>query len=150
MTDKLLESGASRVLLSASSLPDSVPDQKPGKGPLSGIHAAIQMLDNGVNLLVVPVDMPLLPVSVCQRLMEKVEGQPLMVQGFMLPMILPVNEALRSQIELQINSSDHRDYSLRKLHKALKGNSLPLPEHETAFFQNTNTPEDWQNALTFI
>ncbi len=192
MIDILEASGIDRVLLSRVELNDDpyneqhneqvVADIISDRGPLGGIHAALAELPDHINLIVVPVDMPLLPVACCQQLLndqrlnhqrldhqrfsnqrfsnqrfsnqvsEPKQPVPICYEGcyesYTLPMVLPVNPALRAQVEKAINSSNHRDYSLRNLHRMLGGEYLDLPPADEILFKNTNTPEDWQSALS--
>ncbi|MRI33528.1 molybdenum cofactor guanylyltransferase [Endozoicomonas sp. OPT23] len=170
MADILTNSGVDHVLYSSGerSSSERSSSEKPGRewadeqtisdiisdrGPLGGIHAVIAELPDQVNLVVVPVDMPLLPEACCRLLMndQKLATEqpvPVCFENYTLPMVFPVNKALREQVSKAINSSSHRDYSLRNLHRALNGEYQALPADYEDFFQNTNTPEDWRSALS--
>lgn len=153
MQNLLHEAGVERILLSGSQFGDrGMIDVVPGKGPLSGVHTALQKLSDGACLLVVPVDMPLLPVSACQKLVSSSVAQatPVIFDNFTLPMALPVNQALRQAVVQSIESLNRKDYSLWRLFCSLDGVSLPLPEGMEKLFQNTNTPEDWHTACQMV
>lgn len=122
----------------------SIPDELPGRGPLSGIHAALSKLDDGYCLLVVPVDMPLLPVEALEILAQ--QQQPCCFDGYTLPMLLPVTPQLRQWVIDSINSQQPRNYSLWRLHRHLQGVTIALPGHLVSGFCNANTPEDWQQC----
>ena len=149
MADMLSRAGVSDILFSSNELTGVtfLADIIPDRGPLSGIHAALNELPNSVHLIIVPVDMPLLPAEACQQLLDSAGSVPVCYQNYTLPMVLPVTEALREQVSKAIESDNHRDYSLRNLHRALSGEYLPLGQGYAELFQNTNTPEDWQQAL---
>ena len=139
------QAGVSRIMVSGEGYGShSIADELPGRGPLSGIHAALSKLDDGERLLVVPVDMPLLPVEALAILAD--QQQPCCFEGYTLPMLLPVTPMLRQWIIECINSQDHRNYSIWRLHRNLQGTTLPLPDHLVKGFSNANTPEDWQRC----
>ena len=139
------QAGISRVMVSGEGYGRrSVPDELPGRGPLSGIHAALSKLDDGDRLVVVPVDMPLLPAEALATLAG--QHQPCCFEGYTLPMLLPVTPMLRQWVIECINTQDHRNYSIWRLHKNLQGTTIPLHEHLAAGFCNANTPEDWQQC----
>ena len=139
------QAGVSRIMVSGEGYGShSVPDELPGRGPLSGIHAALSELDDGEQLLVVPVDMPLLPVEALMTLAD--QQQPCCFEGYTLPMLLPVTPLLRQWVIECINTQDHRNYSIWRLHRNLQGTTIPLPEHLAERFSNANTPEDWQQC----
>ena len=139
------QAGVSRILVSGEGYRSfSVPDVVPGRGPLSGIHATLAKLNDGDRLLVVPVDMPLLPVEALVTLVN--QQQLCCFEGYTLPVLLPVTPLLRKRVAECIHSRDRRDYSIWRLHRHLQGVKLPLPEHLAKGFCNTNTPEDWQQC----
>ena len=139
------QAGISRIMVSGEGYGShSVADELPGRGPLSGIHGALSKLDDGERLLVVPVDMPLLPVAALTILAS--QNQPCCFDGYTLPMLLPVTPLLRQRVTGCIHSQDHRNYSLWRLHRKLQGATIPLPGHFAAAFCNANTPEDWQQC----
>ncbi|MGI9278124.1 MAG: NTP transferase domain-containing protein [Endozoicomonas sp.] len=153
MQNLLHESGVDEVLLSGAQFGSkALVDKIPGKGPLSGIHAAIESLPDGVNLLVVPVDMPLLPPEACKKLVSSTaeKGSAVMFETFSLPLILPVNSQLRAAVNNALSSQDHKDYSLRRLFDRLHGVAIPLPDEMEVRFQNTNTPDEWRRAQTVL
>ena len=146
------QAGISKVMISSNHLQgkEVVADVIPGRGPLGGIHAALSLIPDGDSLLVIPVDMPLLPIVAVQRLAQQKEI--CSYQNFTLPLLLVVTPALRQQVESNIHSENRRDYSLWKLHQALQGKTIELsespelPESMAHAFSNANTPEDWQQC----
>ncbi|WP_422451739.1 molybdenum cofactor guanylyltransferase [Endozoicomonas sp. ALC066] len=150
MQNLLYESGIDKVLLSGDQFGSrALVDKIPGRGPLGGVHAAIDTLTDGVNLLVVPVDMPLLPPEACRKLVLSAAelGRAVIFETFSLPLILPVDSQLRSAVNSALSSQDHQDYSLGRLFDRLQGVAVPLPAPMAAYFQNTNTPDEWHRAL---
>ena len=146
MAGLLDQAGINHVMVSSNQLQgiEFVADEIPGRGPLSGIHAALNKIHDGSLLLVVPVDMPLLPVAAVQTLSEQVDT--CSYQDFTLPLLLVVNPELRQQVDHNIRSENRRDYSLWRLHKALQGKTIELSASMADRFGNANTPEDWQQC----
>lgn len=143
MAGLLEQAGVHPVMVSGSDYGEaSVSDLITERGPLGGIHACLQTLKDGERLLIVPVDMPLLPVEALQILSD--QHQPCCFDNFTLPMMLPVTPLLRGWVEFSIHSTERRDYSLWRLHKNLQGITLKLPDSMVSAFSNANTPQDWQ------
>lgn len=153
MASNLMQAGAEIALVSGGSeLPEckpypTVPDIIPGKGPISGLHAAISEIDDGCRLLVVPVDMPLLSSDLLCQLQEFSKKQSTLVffEDFPLPVCFHVNPLLRKHLQAAIESSNHKDYSLWRLIRKLEGQTVKLSGlDQISQFRNTNTPEEWQ------
>lgn len=146
MMSLLGQAGISRVMVSGDRCGSySVPDELPGRGPLSGIHGVLSGLEDGERLLIVPVDMPLLPVESLNILSQ--QQYPCCFDGYTLPMLLPVTPLLRQRVAESINSPEPRNYSLWRLHRHIQGVTIPLPEELKSGFCNANTPEDWHQCL---
>ncbi|WP_067515128.1 molybdenum cofactor guanylyltransferase [Endozoicomonas ascidiicola] len=146
MIHLLHKAGIEQVLLSGAGFPEkTVEDLVPGRGPLSGIHAALMSLEYGERLLVIPVDMPLVPLEAIQTLYEQSDKQQLCCfDGFNLPVVIPVTEDSRRVIVEKIQSDNPKDYALWRLYQALGGKTIPLPEDRIQLFSNANTPEEWR------
>ena len=146
MVALLEQAGIHRVMISSGHLKaeQAIADRIPGRGPLSGIHAILPHIADGDCLLVVPVDMPLLPVPALKQLAG--QKHTCCFKGFTLPLMLSIDARLREQVDLAIHSESPRDYSLWRLHQNVQGSTLVLPESMTTAFSNANTPEDWQQC----
>ena len=146
MAGLLDQAGINRIMISSNHLQGAnvIADKVPERGPLSGIHAALRQISDGQYLIVVPVDMPLLPVEAIRQLSQ--EEHTCFYQDFTLPMLLSVTPGLRQQVECSIHSPNRRDYSLWKLHQAMQGQTLIMPESMLTAFGNANTPDDWQKC----
>ena len=162
MADKLAAAGADPVLISGNSQITArqpgrtVTDRLPGRGPLSGIHAALSKIPNDdfllTRLLVVPVDMPLLSTELLKYLADRSRQHqsPCHFQDFTLPFCLPVTTCLRERVERAIHSPDRKDYSILRLLRYLDSRAVPLPaQDQETLFINTNTPEEWHACQTF-
>ena len=153
MISRLKSAGLRSAMLSGDGYAsDGLIDLIPGKGPLSGIHAALNNAnaEQSAGLCIVPVDMPLLSASLirelCIRGLE--QQQALCYEGFMLPIYLPVNAQTLHAVNQAINSPQHKDYSLYRLHRKLNGGTMPVPEGMERFFRNANTPNEWATCLS--
>lgn len=148
MAELLSNTGIRQVMISGQGFTgeNSVADIIPQRGPLSGIHAALQRLPSGDRLLVCPVDMPLLPL-VAIRLLG-MQSVLCCFEGFTLPLLLPVNASARTAIDRAIHSDNTKDYALWRLYQQLDGQTIPLPQAMTDYFENANTPEDWRHLMT--
>lgn len=147
-------SGAQRVWISrfADDSPEShtwLQDIVPGRGPMSGIHAALHTTC-AEALVVVPVDMPLLKPEHLARLVAHFDGaHPVEYNDYSLPLLLPVNESTREAVERAIHSDNRRDYALWRLMDRLGSIRLARPADHQQAFANTNTPDEWQAACQF-
>lgn len=143
----LEQAGVATVRLSGSQLPGGLADRIPGRGPLSGVHAALGELTQEAyqGLLVVPVDMPRLSAGLIRQLCRQgvQHEQPLCYQGYILPLFLPITPQLCQRVNQAISSLQPRDYSLHRLHHGLKGGTMPLPEGLAPLLANANTPAEW-------
>lgn len=156
MISLLNKAGVNRVLLSGSGFASELlarssnsdplviclDDLLGGRGPLGGIHSAFSLLNDTERLLVVPVDMPLLPINAISTLAR--QQQTCSFTGYNLPVLLTVTKESRQVINQQVNSDDHRDYALWRLQQRLGGQTLPLQTTMADHFINANTPEQWR------
>ncbi|MFQ3250268.1 MAG: molybdopterin-guanine dinucleotide biosynthesis protein A [Glaciecola sp.] len=119
-------------------------DLIPNKGPLSGIHSMALRFPN-CNLLVVPVDLPLLDANTLQELIDNGEQNQSNVRFE------------TDNLPLFINNTPHfrqaLDYTLKFAECLSVGkfcSQLPLVELENSVASkmfNANTPEQWQFAM---
>lgn len=149
MAALLQQSGAVRVLTSGPHAgAHGLPDQQPGLGPLGGLLTLAQTQADGIYLLV-PVDMPLLRVTLLRRLAAAVCEAPevacAIVAGYPLPLCLRLDDVARRAINA-LAAKPPRERSLRALHAMLAGATLTLGEGDAACLVNCNTPEQWQEV----
>lgn len=150
MRDLLRQAGAARVLVSGPyPEPDGLPDRQPGLGPLGALLTLAQTQADGVYLLV-PVDMPLLTVALIERLAAAAphragESACVGYAGHVLPLCLRLDEATRITIRA-VGGEPQRSRSLRALHAALGGATLPLADCDARALANCNTPEEWREV----
>ena len=147
MVSLLGRAGIDRVLLSGSGFSSGVADILPGKGPLSGIHAAFAELEDDDRLFVIPVDMPLLPVKAIRWLCT--EPSCCCFEGYNLPVLLALTRETRMLLERAIRSENPKDFALWRWYRQIGVKTLSLPASMEEKFINVNTPKDWQTLITF-
>lgn len=122
-----------------------IPDGRPGQGPLAGIEAALQHV-RGDWALVLGCDMPRTPLSFLQTIAERTSESkalaivPEPVPGGLEPLCAAYHRDALPHVSKALNEG-------RRKVKALL-ESLPierLTDADRAWFQNLNTPEDWQH-----
>ena len=126
--------------------PGCIADRVPGQGPLGALHSLSHHYP-GRDLLVVPVDMPLLSAATLAALFTagSALSRPRHYAGYLLPLWLPLAPAAIRAIETRVTDSA-ADRSLAALLRDLSTETLPLhgPEAE---FANVNTPAEWEIIL---
>lgn len=142
MTAKLRALDLAEVVVCRAA-PGCIADRVPGQGPLGALHSLSHHYP-GRDLLVVPVDMPLLTTATLAALLaaRHESRQPRHYQGYLLPLWLPLASAAIRAIETRVTDSA-ADRSLAALLRDLSAETLPLhgPEAE---FANINTPAEWE------
>lgn len=116
----------------------------PHKGPLSGIHS-IAMRFPFSNLLVVPVDLPLIDAATLQNLIDSGESRSQNVRYAKqsLPIFLKNTEAMRQTLDYTLRCTNHFSVASFCAHFSLY--ELGLDAQSSLY--NTNNPEQWQAAL---
>lgn len=113
------------------------------RGPLAGLYSALLQRPEVSFWLLVPVDMPALPVERLSALLHHVqtESVPVAYHNAPLPLAVPATATLRETLAIWLNQADG-PRSLRALMSHFNGRWLaePLDEHDRL---NLNTPEDW-------
>ncbi len=142
MRGLLREAGAQRVLVSGDYPAfDGIADETGGLGPLGGLGSVAAHLADGV-LVVVPVDMPMLDASLLRRL-ASIDADCACFVDHVLPLRLRLNDRSRAWLRQALELPPPQR-SLRALHAALDGISLPLTDTQRAQLLNCNTPEQWR------
>lgn len=137
----LLESsGADQVLVSRNNAPDTLQDIFPFQGPLAGIHAALCATEQ--DLLIVPVDMPLLNDALLLTLLTgAAESGARHYQRFPIPAFIPNSAEARDFLEQVL--SGESDRSVRRFLNHIGAKSMQPEQSE--LLVNVNTPEEWAN-----
>ncbi len=123
--------------------PGCLPDLLPGLGPLGALHSLSHHYP-GRDLLVVPVDMPLLSTATLAALLTAGSelSRPRHYAGYLLPLWLPLSPAAIRAIEMRLTDAP-ADRSLAALLRDLSAEILPLRNPE-AEFTNVNKPAEWE------
>lgn len=141
----LKDAGACRVVVSGDHPQlQAVADRAPGLGPLGGIASVAETLDDG-PILIVPVDMPRLSAGLLQGLVRS-NASCACYEGHVMPLWIRLNASVRVWLTWAIEQTP-RQRSLRALHGAFAGVSLPLPEDRQTELKNLNTPEQWRAEM---
>ncbi|MFM2483982.1 molybdenum cofactor guanylyltransferase [Celerinatantimonas yamalensis] len=120
-------------------------DQSPASGPLAGIGSAMREFRlQAQALLVIAVDMPLLTAKVLQQFLALTHQhqQCIYLQQAIFPIWLPLSDGtLRTTYECEQSGHFALKPWLNKL------NAKVIQWAEPMALTNTNTPEQWQQAI---
>ena len=142
MQQLAIDSGAAEVLVSRNQ-PGFINDTEHQAGPLAGILAALKHCTTS-QLLILPVDTPLLSAASLQQLVLEANGDAAYFVNSPLPCVLPLSPALSELISKQLQSGQR---SVQALLTSLNAVTLSAPVTELL---NTNTPDDWQQCLALV
>lgn len=135
MTDILLSSGIQEIFISGSfDGYDCVPDSEPFQGPAFAIRDVLRIRPNYTGYLFVPVDMPRLNPDVLRELMAHKEG------GYFIGWPLPV--FICPPVTMTETSSVGGFIEAQGVYP------IDIPAAFENYFINTNTPQEWKEALT--
>ena len=125
-----------------------IADTLPKAGPVGGlasIAAACAGLD--AELLVIPVDMPLLGAALLRRLrIERPQATCLRFAGHVLPLRLRLDARCRSVLEAMLHCDDPRQRSLRTLQDAAGVEEIVLQSAEVGQLTDCNTEAIWNEV----
>lgn len=144
----LRAAGVDEVLVSGER-PDyaGIADVRADAGPLAGLAALADMRDEDFQLLVVPVDMPLLQPSLLHRLRTQRPDAPcLRLADKVLPLRLRIDARCRDILDVLAHHEDPRARSLRALEQAAGLVELALADDEAAQLVDCNTEASWQEV----
>lgn len=139
----LREAGCEQIIVSRNA-DGFIGDKIAEKGPLGGLLSVLPHCAHE-TLVLVPVDMPLLSSAALQCLLEY--ERPGYFATSALPCVLPNVPELGDYLTRQL-CDDGGDRSVRGML-----NWLGAHAHEWPYsyqLQNTNTPQQWQRALTLL
>lgn len=130
----------------------TVPDIFPGRGPLSGIHAALCYTTTQLNLIVA-VDIPFVSTEFLGYLAGRASDSSAIVTlpeigGYLEPVCAVYSREFRKIAERALERGDHK---ITPLFSAIETQVIPQPELEkfafpAEMFENLNTPEDLERA----
>lgn len=121
-----------------------VADVQSGLGPLGGLVSIAEAVAGEVDLLVIPVDMPLLGDALLRRLRtEQPQARSLRCAGHVLPMRFRLDSASRALLVALRDQSETRLRSLRALQQALDVAEIALVSEEAMQLADCNTEASW-------
>jgi len=144
--------GCVEVLISNNNDPQYIQDRYPDSGPLAGIEACLNHIGENFPdsdaMLIMPVDMPLMKVSLLEQLIKHAKSGTVMHYNLgRFPLILPVNEKLTELLSDALKQ--HRSGSGVSIHRLLSHFNkqiLTIDKDQESAFINCNTPEEWQKS----
>jgi len=154
----LIDSGISNIVVSGDEY--DIPDKVKKSGPVGGIYSVLSSFPQAKSLLILPVDLPFMTKKSLTdlRIKGELSQKATYFEGHNIPLYLP-NNAYTELFFSKIFSNDLLAISGKKSEKATKKNGpsikalLQQIPHQAiqcgdnkALF-NTNTPEQWQQAI---
>lgn len=124
-----------------------VADARPGLGPLGGLASIVAGVAGEADLLVIPVDMPLLGAALLRRLRtEQPQAHGLRCAGHVLPMRLRLDAESRALLDALLREGEPRRRSLRALQQAVDCAEIALADDETMQLADCNTEASWHEV----
>jgi molybdopterin-guanine dinucleotide biosynthesis protein A len=124
-----------------------IADVQPGLGPLGGLAGIAETVAGEAELLVIPVDMPLLGAALLRRLRtEQPQARALRCAGHVLPMRFRLDAASRGLLAALLGEREPRQRSLRALQQALGCAEVALDPDEAAQLADCNTEASWNEV----
>jgi len=146
--DALREAGVDEVRVSGLR-PEygGIADTTPQAGPLGGLAGIVQAQISDADLLVIPVDMPLLQPALLRRLRtEQPHACSLAFARHVLPLRLRLDQRSRQFLSDLMSREDPRQRSLRSLQAAIGHEELALDAAEAAQLADCNTATEWNEV----
>lgn len=145
----LRAAGVDEVLVSGERASyGGIADARPRAGPLGGLAGiADKISDLDADLLVIPVDMPLLGAALLRRLRStQPEARCLRFAGQVLPLRLRLDSACRALLAELLSAAEPAGRSLRALAQRLNVIELEFDADEAEQFTDCNTVTQWQEV----
>jgi molybdopterin-guanine dinucleotide biosynthesis protein A len=143
--DIIKETGVDQVVVSRNDGQDKhIQDLIPNKGPLCAIYSVMSAFPD-CDLLIVPVDLPLLNKRVLELLVQA--GQASKCSTHFSTHVLPlyIYNHIEMQAYLEDTLSNEGNLSIRRFVASFPNNEIGLAQDDALF--NANTPEQWQQAM---
>lgn len=144
----LRESGVADACVSGHR-PDyhGITDALPQAGPLGGLAGIAAVLKGTVDLLIIPVDMPLLSPPLLQRLRTAhPQARCLRYAGHVLPMRLHLDTTCRTHLATLLSAHQARQRSLHALQEAVGTEEIILTAEEQVQLTDCNTEASWNEV----
>lgn len=139
----LNEAGVSEIYISGSS---GIEDIIPNRGPLGGIHSVTQKLTENQEVVILPIDMPLLSKDLLISLVQKeCLGDAIHFERFIMPLRLKLSRNVTKYIE-EVVTENSDVLSIKSLLDILKVETIDPTTGGEHCFINTNTPNEWKKV----
>lgn len=139
----LSECQVSDILVSGHKALGDIPDLVEQGGPVAGILASLQHLDNKSvsGLIFVPLDMPMLRADIVNQLLiqGQMHDQVCCYHNHFLPLYVPNNPKAMNAAQYTLHEANG---SIKTFVNRASGVTLALPTIDC--FININTPSDWE------
>jgi len=128
---------------------DIVADELSGFcGPLAGMASALQTIEDNY-MVTVPCDTPFIPIDLVQRLTNALKNESAEISvahngDRIQPVFCMINKSLQQSLNDYLASGERKIYRWFEQHNYAIADFSDVPET----FDNINTPEDIQNALS--
>lgn len=144
----LREAGVDRALVSGRRPGyDAVADIEKEHGPLGGLASIATAIEADADLLIIPVDMPLLtPTLLSQLARARPAARCLRYAERVLPMRLRLDNASRAILQKVMSANTPRQRSLRHLQQIMRVEEIPLSPESVDQFSDCNTRTDWEKV----
>lgn len=146
--DLLNNCGIKQICVSGRSYGQQwVLDHLPSKGPLAGIYSvlAAAQYQKYTQLLIIPVDMPLLTTAILINLMENIADYAAVCYGNRpLPLLLK-NDKLIKQLLANMYAATEHGCSIKKLLSVINTRRILYSNNNLNCFMNINTLTEWSN-----
>jgi molybdopterin-guanine dinucleotide biosynthesis protein A len=147
--DTLRASGVDALRVSGDR-PDyrGIADTQPGLGPLGGLAGIAETIAEDADVLVIPVDMPLLGAALLYRLRtEWPQARGLRCADHVLPMRFRLDAESRALLAALLHQGEPRQRSLRALQQAIRCAEIALDADEIAQLADCNTEANWNEVI---
>lgn len=151
-TMRLLEqAGCRQVLISGDYYGYRCVTDTAQLGPLAGIAAGLDACQTE-KLLILPVDMPYMTSELIQLLMHfRFEGNGVSYADAQFPLLLLNNDANREVLAgLLASETPANQRSITQFYRQAHITELPVSPKYSHCFNNTNTPEEWQQCQLLL
>ena len=132
---------------------DVIEDERPGRGPLSGIQAALRTTGTDLNLIV-SVDLPLMTSAFLSWLLQQArDGEQRVTvpeaQGRLQPLCAVYHREVLGIVDDALAAGDWKVTRLfaRTATRIIADSELEAAGFDPSIFNNVNTPEDYNSLL---
>ncbi|MBL4822818.1 MAG: NTP transferase domain-containing protein [Colwellia sp.] len=154
----LINSGVNKIVVSGDQY--EIPDKVKKSGPVGGIYSVLSRFPQVKSLLILPVDLPFMTTKTLAELRIKGElsQKATYFEGHNLPLYLPNNayvELFLAKVfanNILANSGQLAEITTKKTGPSIKALLQQIPHQaivcgDSKALFNTNTPEQWQQAV---